>query len=66
LKNIQYSKYKLNNENKLDLTVLLIIKLPFLLTRSNLVTQYHYENNKEKNKIGKREEEERRERGDEI
>ena len=37
-KNIQYSKYILNNENKLDFTILLILRLLFHSTKSNLIT----------------------------
>ena len=47
--NLRYSKYKLNNKNKLDLTVLLILRLQFPSTKyKSLATQGHDENSKEK------------------
>ena len=52
---MRYSKHKLNNKNKLDLTVFLIPRLSFPSTNyESLSTHGHYENSKEK--LEKREE----------
>ena len=48
-KNIRYSKHKLKNKNKIDLTILLIPRLQFPSTKyKSLATQGHDENSKEK------------------
>lgn len=48
-KDILYSKHKLNNKNKLDLTILLILRLSFPSTNyESLATQGYDENSKEK------------------
>ena len=46
-KNIHYSKCKLNNKNKLDLIVLLILRLLSTTNYKNLAMQDHDENLKE-------------------
>jgi hypothetical protein len=56
----------LNAENKLNLIILLILRLQFPSTKSNLVTQYNHKNHKgeKQNMEEKRKKEWRRERYD--
>jgi hypothetical protein len=50
----------LNTENKLNLTILLILRLQFPSIKSNLVTQYNHKNHKGE-KAGNREEKRKKE-----